>query len=326
MNSSPSWVSVAGVAWVIDDAPVPADLFPVLLVIARRADEHGRGSYQSVSTVAEKTGKSPDQVARDIRRLLDLGLIVPGDQSLPERHGVPAGRRPVVYDLVLEVCGPKPRKTSRNPSGRRRRQVPEPPPQDLRPEPEQGAGVGEEPSGVTPGMDAAPPAAGDPSHGCAPSPGMDAGGTPCMDAPPPLCMDAPRTRQENPGRNPSNPARAREVALLRERTDVRPDETGGFLDWVTGRYRPRSLNAYLVALAGRGHLQERLDEWRIVGKPTSHGLADRTVAEAIAESTPAPPFVEGAGPVDRAALLAQVRAIKARKRGERARPTAGRAA
>lgn len=114
----PDWVSQRAVAWVLDDAPVPAELLGTLVAIARRCDENGRGSYQSKPTLAERTGKSKDQVDADVLKLLDLGLIRLGDQTLPERNGVPPGRRPVVYDVALEVRGPKPRRAPRNRTGK----------------------------------------------------------------------------------------------------------------------------------------------------------------------------------------------------------------
>ena len=102
-------------SWVIDDAPVPTALFPVLMVIARRCDENGRGSYQSVPTIAEKTGKSSDQVRRDIRDLKKLGLLLPGDDALVNH--IDPWKRPQVYDVPLHISGTKPVKESRNKTG-----------------------------------------------------------------------------------------------------------------------------------------------------------------------------------------------------------------
>lgn len=112
-----TWVGQRAVAWVVDEAPVPADLAFTLIVIARRCDDSGRGSYQSLKTIAEKTGKSEAQTARDIRRLRELGLLVLGDQGLPGRHGVHPGMWPTVYDVPLSLSGPKPAKQSKNPTG-----------------------------------------------------------------------------------------------------------------------------------------------------------------------------------------------------------------
>ena len=108
MTNTPQWVSQRAVAWVIDEAPVPPELAWTLVVIARACDEHGQGSWQSTATLAKKTGKSESQVKRDINRLLELGLLRLGDQTLPARYGVPAHRRPVVYDVALDVVGQKP--------------------------------------------------------------------------------------------------------------------------------------------------------------------------------------------------------------------------
>ncbi len=93
-------MSQVGIAWAIDEAPCPARLLAALLVIARRTDEYGRGSYQSVPTLAAKTRKSERQVQRDVRDLLALGLIREGDQDRVLH--IPADRRPIVYDLCIE--------------------------------------------------------------------------------------------------------------------------------------------------------------------------------------------------------------------------------
>jgi hypothetical protein len=111
----PQWAGQRAMSWVIDDAPVPTALFPVLMVIARRCDENGRGSYQSVPTIAEKTGKSQDQVKRDIRELKKVGLLVEGDLALVKH--LPEWKRPAVYDLPLHISGPKPLKESKNKTG-----------------------------------------------------------------------------------------------------------------------------------------------------------------------------------------------------------------
>lgn len=166
-NEALAWVGQRAVAWVIDEAPVPADLAFILIVIARRCDESGCGSYQSMKTLAEKTGKSEAQARRDVKRLRELGLLLMGDQTLPGKHGVPAGKCPVVYDLPLSLAGPKPINRSKNPTGRR--SEPATPRMDAPPA-----------SMRTPGMDATPPPASmpgvppasmpsDPLHGCHPN-------------------------------------------------------------------------------------------------------------------------------------------------------------
>lgn len=107
----PDWTGQAALAWVIDEAPVPPDLAWTLVVIARRCDKNGRGSYQSIPTLAAKTGKSEKQARRDVARLVELKLIEPGDQTLVGH--LPTGRRPVVYDLVMSTTGAKPTRPPR---------------------------------------------------------------------------------------------------------------------------------------------------------------------------------------------------------------------
>lgn len=151
----PDWVSVRAIAWVLDDAPCPADLLPVLTAIARRCDEHGKGSYQSAQTIGEKTGKSEAQVRRDIANLRKLGLVKSGDAAKPAH--LPAGKRPAVYDLPLDLKGPKPIKESRNVTGKRK-------------------------PDLTPSIHATPSTGATPSIHATPTPRMDATPTPSTHA------------------------------------------------------------------------------------------------------------------------------------------------
>lgn len=176
--TSSRWVSQRAVAWVYDDAPVPTALMPVLTVIAMRCDEHGRGSYQSAPTIAEKSGKSEDQVKRDIRELKKLGLLTPGDPGLVAH--IEAWKRPAVYDVALHVKGPKPVKVPKNRAGVN----------------SQGGGMDTPPGMDTPG-------------------GMDAGGRGCMDATPGGCMDTPQEKTlNNPMNNPPPPTPSSDTSAL----------------------------------------------------------------------------------------------------------------
>ena len=165
-------------SWVIDEAPVPTALFPVLMVIARRCDAHGRGSYQSAQTIATKTGKSVDQVKRDIRDLKKLGLLVPGDESLVAHIDI--WSRPSVYDVPLHVSGPKPVKESKNKAGVKG----------------QGGGMD-----APPGMDATG------WHGCTQGGGMDAPGGGGMDAPLTKPLNNPLNKPSLSPRENEAPAR-----------------------------------------------------------------------------------------------------------------------
>ncbi|QKW15453.1 hypothetical protein [Verrucosispora sp. NA02020] len=150
--SDPGWVSRACIAWVIDEAPCPTELLPVLTTIARRCSNDGTGSYQSKATLAKKTGKSRDQVDADVKRLLELGLIRLGDPAVLDGSKIPEWQRPIVYDVALEMRGEKPTKAGRNKSGKN---TPTPPPGMDTP-----GGTGTPPGTDTPtpgGTDTSPP-------------------------------------------------------------------------------------------------------------------------------------------------------------------------
>lgn len=173
-ETRPSWVSAAAVAWVIDDAPVPIELAWTLVVIARRCNEQGRGSWQSIPTIAAKTGKSAKQARRDVQRLLDLGLIQLGDQTMVEH--LPIGQRSVVYDLNLSARGAKPARKSRNPTGLK--------------------------SGQTPPMDGSTPLDGSPGMDGTPTSPMDGSGTPPLDG---SQRDPLKNHVEEPSLSPRDP-------------------------------------------------------------------------------------------------------------------------
>jgi hypothetical protein len=187
------WVSQVGVEWVIEDAPVPAELAWTLVVIARRAGADGRNSYQSIATLAAKTGKSEKQARRDVTRLRELELIVPGDQSLVEH--LPIGQRPTVYDLPLQLKGPKPSKESRNPTG-------------LKAE-------------TTPPMDGTPPAEGTPPMDGDVPPPMDGSGTPPM--------DGSQIRPLKKTEEQSSSARSSAVAYICKRLGLDDDDEAAWI-------------------------------------------------------------------------------------------------
>lgn len=189
VDERPAWAGQRAMAWVIDDAPVPVHLFPTLMVIARRCDDRGRGSYQSVPTIAGKTGKSQDQVKRDIRELKKLGLLLPGDEALVAH--LEMWKRPSVYDIPLHVSGPKPVKESKNKTGGKG----------------QGGGMD-----APPGMDAPG--------------GMDATGRGGMDAPGGGGMDAPQRKPlNNPSEKPSLSMRGTSTPEQPDAPDRERDES-----------------------------------------------------------------------------------------------------
>jgi hypothetical protein len=100
-------MSLEAVGWALRDAPgVPAQCVGVLVGLADHADKHGRGAYPSAGTLAAYARKSERQVRYDLRMLVEAKLIRPGDQSAVVKY--PPNRRPVVYDLAMELVASKP--------------------------------------------------------------------------------------------------------------------------------------------------------------------------------------------------------------------------
>ena len=239
LKNAKEWVSARAVAWVIHDAPVPADLAFTLAVIAARCDEHGRGSYQSVATIAALVGKSSKQTQRDIVQLRELGLLLLGDQSLANH--LPPGQRPVVYDVPLKVRGPKPVKESRNKSASRRDHH----------APETG--------GNTPPMDGTPPTHGTPPMHEGGTPPIHGGSTPPMDVPRPLPSMGAKQPLNNPFNNPSLSGPARTIA---DATDATAEEARETAELIKRDRNPDSLAAYITTLARNGDLPAWLNRVR----------------------------------------------------------------
>lgn len=72
--------------------------FRVLLQLADRADELGRGAYPSVATIAERLECSERTVYRALLELRASGLIRRGDQRFVQH--IDERYRPTVYDVV----------------------------------------------------------------------------------------------------------------------------------------------------------------------------------------------------------------------------------
>lgn len=259
--SDPGWVSRVCVAWALDDAPCPTELLPVLIAIARRCNNDGTGSYQSKPTLAEKTGKSRDQVDADVKKLLTLGLIRRGDQTILENSKIPDGQRPVVYDVALEKRGPKPTKAGRNREGKNK--------------------DGKVKSTGTHGTDTTP--------GMGTGGGIGTPGTPGMDTPLTPGMGTPQINpSKNPLNNPSSlsartsvPA-AREPSEDRERDEVTSSEDQN-LTWhqrlVIEAKCPPHLAAAVSDLLRNRYPDRGPEWWRKV-----HRVGD--LAELVKETIP----------------------------------------
>ena len=91
--------------WAMEYAPpMPSQLVATLSGLARHADKKGRGAYPSVARLAAYACKDKRSVQRDLRLLIELGLIRLGDQS--KAAHLPEGKRPDVYDLAVERTVP----------------------------------------------------------------------------------------------------------------------------------------------------------------------------------------------------------------------------
>lgn len=100
-------MSVEAISWVLNEAPdVPAQLVSTLIGIANHATPDGRNAYPSQARLATYTRKSERQVRRDLGELAKRGLIRRGNQRIVEH--LPQDRRPVVYDLAMDLDGGSP--------------------------------------------------------------------------------------------------------------------------------------------------------------------------------------------------------------------------
>lgn len=77
-----------------------ASAYRVLLILADNANDEGKGTYPSASTIAEETGMSLRTVRNKLNDLEAAGIIMRGDQALADY--LPANRRSVVWDLDLD--------------------------------------------------------------------------------------------------------------------------------------------------------------------------------------------------------------------------------
>ncbi|WP_239404666.1 helix-turn-helix domain-containing protein [Frankia sp. Cj3] len=100
-------MSSTAVAWALYHAPkVDPTARLILVYLAEHADKDGRGAWPSASTIAEDLEVSIPTVRRHLKALEDGQLIVRGTQELVAH--ISADRRPVVWDLSLDIRKPPP--------------------------------------------------------------------------------------------------------------------------------------------------------------------------------------------------------------------------
>lgn len=99
-------MSNEALTWALRDAQgVPSHAVAVLIGLANHADENGRGAYPSQKLLGKYARKTERQVRKDLQNLEELGIIRRGDQRLAAH--IPADRRPIVWDLVMDSGAPK---------------------------------------------------------------------------------------------------------------------------------------------------------------------------------------------------------------------------
>ena len=95
-------MTVKAVAWALDDAPVEnAQQALILVALAERSRDGGRNCWMSHASIAARARCSVSTVQRHLSELEAAGLIRRGDQAAVP-VGIPANRRPVVWDLMLD--------------------------------------------------------------------------------------------------------------------------------------------------------------------------------------------------------------------------------
>lgn len=94
-------MSIEALNWVLNQAPdVASHELPVLTGYANHAHPDGTSSYPSVPTLSRYSRKGERAVQKDIKSLLEKGLMRFGDQRHVQH--IPIDRRPTVYDLAME--------------------------------------------------------------------------------------------------------------------------------------------------------------------------------------------------------------------------------
>ena len=109
-------MSIEAINWALNHAPEFADEDPrqrphlalVLIGLANHADPAGRNAFPSIETLCRYTRLSESTVRRCLHRLVELGVIRPGDPELQQFYIRRQDRRPMVYDLVMDGGSPAP--------------------------------------------------------------------------------------------------------------------------------------------------------------------------------------------------------------------------
>ncbi|MDC8802656.1 helix-turn-helix domain-containing protein [Halomonas pacifica] len=97
-------MSVQAISWALEQQVVTdASARHVLVALANHADNKGRDAYPSVNLLCRYTGLKRRTVLDKLKLLQDMGVIVRGNQRIAEAKIKRADRRPVVYDIRIDL-------------------------------------------------------------------------------------------------------------------------------------------------------------------------------------------------------------------------------
>lgn len=97
-------MSVQAISWALEHQIVAdAGARHVLVALANHADNTGRDAYPSVSLLCRYTGLKRRTVLDKLKLLQDVGVVVRGNQRIAEAKIRRAARRPVVYDIRIDL-------------------------------------------------------------------------------------------------------------------------------------------------------------------------------------------------------------------------------
>lgn len=97
-------MSVQAISWALEQQIVTdASARHVLVALANHADNTGRDAYPSVNLLCRYTGLKRRTVLDKLKLLQDVGVVARGDQRIAEAKIKRADRRPVVYDIRIDL-------------------------------------------------------------------------------------------------------------------------------------------------------------------------------------------------------------------------------
>lgn len=106
--------------WALTKAPVADPVARLVLVgLANHAGPDGRGARPAQATLARYVGVSDRTIRTKLRLLEHIGLLSEGDQTAVEH--LRADRRPVVFDLAIDVVAERAEDVSARAAGGRSR-------------------------------------------------------------------------------------------------------------------------------------------------------------------------------------------------------------